>query len=121
MSFSRLLNDCVRVRLEPVPEKTAGGILIPSAEDCPLRKGVVLQVGPGRYTKVRRRGPDKKYDEVWRPLESKTGDRVAFFIASVDTKSGKAVSHYLAEDERVIRESDILFFLLDGTDVEVTV
>ena len=120
MSFSRLLNDCVLVRLDPVSHETKGGILIPDTQPHPLRKGVVLQVGPGRYRKVRRRGTDK-YDEVWRRLESKAGDRVAFFIASVDTKSGKAVAHYLAEDERVIRESDILFFLLDGADVEVTV
>ncbi len=119
MKFKRLLTDHVLVKLEPSREKTQGGIVIPGTSPHPLRLGRVLQVGPGRYRKVRRRSaPD--YAEVYHPMEAQPGDRVAFFIASVDTRSGQAVTYYLQEDERLIREDDILFVIPDGIDVEVT-
>lgn len=119
MKFQRLLTDRVLVKLEPVKEKTQGGIVIPDTSPRAIRLGEVLLVGPGRYRKVRKReGQD--YAEVLQPTETQAGDRVAFFIASVDTKGGQAVSHYLQEDERVIREDDILFVIPDGIDVEVT-
>jgi co-chaperonin GroES (HSP10) len=115
----RLLTDRVHVRLDPRKEKTSGGLLIPETTAQAVRTGVVLHVGPGRYVKVRRRGT-QDYREVLRSTVVTPGERVAFFIASVDTKTGKAVSHYLQEDERVIREDDILFVFDEGTDVEVT-
>jgi co-chaperonin GroES (HSP10) len=119
VNFSRLLTDHILVRLEPMRTQTKGGIIIPDTQPRPLRLGTVLLTGPGRYRKVRRRGTTQ-YDEVWRPVEAAKGDRVAFFIASVDTKSGQAVTHYLQEDQRIIREDDILFLIPDGIDVEVT-
>lgn len=114
----RLFTDRVHVRLDPRKEKTSGGIVIPDNKEQAVRTGVVLSVGPGKYVKTRRRVTDE-YREVLRPTEVQLGERVAFFIASVDTKSGKAVSHYLQEDERVIREDDILFAFSDDIDVEV--
>lgn len=115
----RLFTDRVHVRLDPRKEKTSGGIVIPDNKEQVIRTGVVLDVGPGKYVKTRKRGT-QEYRDVLRPTEVQRGERVAFFIASVDTKTGKAVSHYLQEDERVIREDDILFVIPDGIDVEVT-
>lgn len=115
----RLLTDRVHVRLDPRKTKTSGGIIIPDNSEQVVRTGVVLRVGPGRFVKVRRRGT-QEYREVLRPTVVQEGERVAFFIASVDTKTGKAVSQYLQEDERVIREDDVLFVIPDGLDVEVT-
>lgn len=115
----RLFNDHVRVRLDP-PLKQRGSILVPDiARANPVRTGVILDVGPGKYVKTRQRRTHE-YRDVLRPVEAKRGERVAFLIGSVDTKSGKAVSHYLQEDERVIREEDILFVFEDGANVEVT-
>lgn len=119
MRFVRLFSDRVLVRLEPRKEKTRGGIVIPDTAPSPTRLGTIVMTGPGKYVKVRRRG-SKDYAEVLRPIEARAGERVAFLIGSVDTKSGKSVSHYLQEDERVIREEDILFIIPDGIDVEVT-
>lgn len=120
MSFRRLISDRVHVRLDPISEKTRGGIIIPDTSPRPVRKGVVLDVGPGRYVKVRQKGTTT-YSDRWLPVEVKKGDRVVFFSASVDTKTGQAVTYYLQEDERVIRENDVLFVIPEGADVEVTV
>jgi len=119
IQFARLKSDRVHVRLDPRKETTSGGILIPQNKDQEIRTGVIIGVGPGKYVKTRRRQVGD-YHEVFRPMEAKVGERVAFFIASVDTKSGKAISHYLQEDERLIAEEDILFVIDEG-DVEVTV
>lgn len=114
----RLKSDRVHVRLDPRKEKTSGGILLPDSNAQALRTGVIIDVGPGKHVKVRRHGKDE-YREVFRPMEAKVGERVAFFIASVDTKGGKAISHYLQEDERLITEEDILFVIDEGA-VEIT-
>lgn len=117
--FKTLLSDRILVRLDPPKAKTSGGIVIPDNQPQRTRTGVILQVGPGRYVKVPRRGT-QEYREVLRPIEAQMGERVAFLIGSVDTKTGQAVTHYLQEDERVIREDDILFAFSDDIDVEVT-
>ncbi len=117
--FKTLLADRLLVRLEPLREKTQGGILIPDTTAQTTRVGVILQAGPGRYVKVRRHGT-QEYREVLRPMEARVGERVAFLIGSVDTKTGQAVTHYLQENERVIREEDVLGVIPDGTDVEVS-
>lgn len=118
--FAQLLHDHALVRLDPRKDKTRGGILIPDTEAQPIRTGVVLQVGRGRRVKVRRRAEPGSYREIFRPIDVQVGERVAFLIGSVDTKTGQAVTHYLQEDERVIREDDILFAIPDGIDVEVS-
>lgn len=117
ITFSRLLTDRVLVRLEPQKTATSGGVLL--VRDEPYRTGVVVAAGPGRWVKVKRRGAEG-YREVLRPTEVREGERIVFPIGSVDTKVGKAVTHYLREDERVIREDDILFVIEDDTDVEVS-
>jgi co-chaperonin GroES (HSP10) len=117
--FSRLKSDHLLVKLDPRKEKTRGGIVIPETEAQPIRTGVILQAGPGRWTKVRRRGTGE-YKTVLRPMDAQVGERVAFLIGSVDTKTGQAVTHYLQEDERVIREDDVLFAIPDGIDLEVS-
>ncbi len=119
MRFLRLHSDNVLVRLDPRKERTSGGILIPDDKPQSARTGVILDVGPGRYVKVPRRGTSE-YREVFRPMQARKGEKVAFLIGSVDTKTGRAVTHYLQEDERVIREDDILFVFEDEVDVEVT-
>lgn len=112
-----LKSDNVHVRLDPRKDRTSGGIVIPENKDQSIRTGVILAVGPGKHVKVRKSGTSD-YREVFRPMQAQVGERVAFFIASVDTKGGKAISHYLQEDERLIREEDILGVIDD--DVEVT-
>ncbi len=118
VQFARLLSDHVLVRLDPRKDKTSGGVLLPDTKEQEVRTGVIIGMGPGKHVKVRRRGTSD-YRGVFRPMTAKVGERVAFFIASVDTRSGKAVTHYLQEDERLIREDDILFVIEDG-DVDVT-
>jgi hypothetical protein len=122
--FKVLLSDRLLVRLDPLPEMT-GSLILPRPRT--VRTGVVLQVGPGRYVKTRRPGATlspvaspAEYREVLRPTQAQKGERVAFLVGSVDTKTGQAVTHYLQEDERVIREDDVLFVIPDGVDVEVT-
>ena len=119
VTFTKLLGDHILVRLDPRKEKTSGGLHIPGTEAQPIRTGVILQVGPGRWVKVRRQSTGD-YRSVPRPMQAVVGERVAFLIGSVDTKTGQAVTHYLQEDERVIREDDVLFVIPDGVDVEVT-
>jgi hypothetical protein len=116
MFFQTLLADRLLVRLDPLPEKTGSLVLL---RPRTVRTGVVLQRGPGRYVKFRQR-QTQEYRDVLRPIDVQQGERVAFLIGSVDTKTGQAVTHYLQEDERVIREDDVLFAIPDGVDVEVS-
>jgi co-chaperonin GroES (HSP10) len=118
MKFQSLGSDRVLVRLDPRRTHTRGGLVIPDTEAQMIRTGVILQTGPGKWVKTRRR-VTQDYREVLRPIEARVGERVAFFIGSVDTKSGQAVSFHLREDERLIREEDVLFVIEEG-DVEVT-
>lgn len=117
--FEKLLADRLLVRLDPLKEKTRGGLVIPGSKARTVRTGVVLEAGPGRRVRIYRTDR-QEYREVLRPLDTRVGERVAFLIGSVDTKTGQAVTHYLQEDERVIREDDVLFEIPDGVDVEVT-
>lgn len=117
--FEKLLADRLLVRLDPV-RKQIGSILVPDiARANPVRTGVILEAGPGRYVRFYDR-ERQKYREVLRPLDAHVGERVAFLIGSVDTKTGQAVTHYLQEDERVIREDDVLFEIPAGVNVEVS-
>lgn len=119
MRFTRLFSDRILVRLDPRKEKTSGGILLPDTNAQAVRTGIVLDIGPGKLVKTRRSGTSE-YREVFRPIDVRRGEKVAFLIGSVDTKTGQAVTHYLQEDERVIREEDVLFAIPDGVDVEVS-
>lgn len=99
----RPLNDFVLVKMDPLPDRTsAGGIHL--TYDNPVRTGTVIRSGPGRLF----------VGEDYRPSESKPGDRIAFFTVINQTRQGKSVVHLLGDDQTIIRESDILFFIEEG-------
>jgi co-chaperonin GroES (HSP10) len=105
-----LFHDYILVEIEEPPKKTSSGILLPEASVHPVRKGRVLQTGPGR-----------KYIDTYRGVDVKVGERVVFLIGSVDTKSGKAILHHLPNNQVLIREPDILFVIDDDSLLEVTI
>jgi len=116
VKFRLLLSDRLLVRLDPRRAQTRGGLVIPETEAQSVRTGTIQQVGLGKRERIRRKNGE--YREVLRPIEAKEGERIAFFIGSVDTRSGQSVSRYLLEDQCVIREDDVIG-VLEG-DVEVT-
>jgi co-chaperonin GroES (HSP10) len=103
----RLLHDWVLVELEPAKEVTSGGIIKVGPD--PIRIARVLQVGPGR-----------RYPDRYVPTQVRVGDRFPFFKASTDSKNGRAIAERLPEGQELVRETDILFVIEDGADVEVT-
>jgi co-chaperonin GroES (HSP10) len=108
MELQRLLSDYVLVELEPLREKTIGGIVKPGTVVEPLRMGKVKMVGPGR-----------RFLDKYVPTQLKPGATVAFFVASTDTKGGRAITYLLREDERIIRENDVLFEILGPVEVSL--
>jgi co-chaperonin GroES (HSP10) len=105
----RPLQDWVLVELEPGASRVTGSGLHLVGED-PVRMARVLAVGSGRRV-------GKKEHLI--PTEVKPGERVAFFIASVQTKQGAQVFHSLPENQALIKESDILI-VDDGGDARIT-
>lgn len=103
----RPLHDWMVVELEPSKETFEGGFIV-RLSDNPVRIGKVISIGPGR-----------NYPDKFVPTEVEVGDRVVFFIASTDTQSGKAIHHHLPGNQRLIRETDVLFISDDGIDVTV--
>ena len=103
----RPLHDHIVVELEPVKEFTRGGIIKVAPE--PVRTGHVKAVGPGRL-----------YMDKFIPTELKVGDRIAFFQAVTDTLQGKLLHWRLPDNTVLLRETDTLFVLPDGLDMEVT-
>jgi co-chaperonin GroES (HSP10) len=102
----RLLNDVILVRLEPRKEKTPGGIVKTSID--PVWIGEALMVGPGR-----------QFKDKYVPMDVKVGDRVAFLAAATDShRPGLALQDHLDEDQRLIRQSDVLF-VVEG-EVEIS-
>jgi co-chaperonin GroES (HSP10) len=101
-----LKHDWVRVRVDPAPVKSSGGIHLVGA--VPVRTATVLATGPGRRN---RKG-------VLVPMELKVGDRFPFLKAVTETKQGHALGLLLEENEALIRENDVLFIMEE--DVEVT-
>lgn len=106
MKFAKLLSDHVLVELEPARERTGGGIILPGTVAEPVRVGRVLQAGPGR-----------RFKDRFVPTSVQVGERVCFFIASADTKTGQAVTYHLEKDQRLMREQDILGVVADGVEV----
>lgn len=104
----RPLGDHLVVEIEPEKECTSGGIIRVSPE--PVRTGKVLAVGPG-----------KRYPDKFVPTVIKPGERIAFFKAVTDTKSGKQVTYALEDNQVLLRETDVLFVLPEESKVEVTV
>ena len=108
----RPLHDYLVAELEPIKEFTRGGIIKVAPE--PLRIGRVMAIGKGRrYTKLDEDG------ETFVPTELKVGERIAFFQAVTQTKQGKANCYVLDDNEVLLRETDALFVVPDGFDLEV--
>ena len=104
----RPLNDWILVELEEEASRITDAGLIMVGED-PVRMGKVLSVGPGKC--LQRNGK-------LQPTEVEVGERVCFFIATLQTQQGKAIIHKLPDNMGLIKESDILA-VLEG-DISVT-
>ena len=109
----RPLHDHVIVELEPAKELSRGGIILTTPE--PVRIGRVISVGPGRLYRKTEGG---KAHLV--PTELKGGERIAFFQAVTQTKQGYELCYRLPENQAMLRETDALFVIPDGVDIEVT-
>lgn len=110
--LKRLLSDYMLVKIDHIPETTAGGILRVgqlSADKEPIRTGVVLMAGPGR-----------RYIDKFVPMpENIIGMRVAFMIAASHTKNGQGLRQVLQMDDKheVIRLGDVLLDVDVGVEV----
>ena len=95
------LQDWVLIEIEEA-QQMKGSLHLPDAEKEPLRTARVLKVGPG-----------KRHEKtgVILPMAVRPGDRVAFFMAVVQTKLGAALVHALDEGQGLIRENDIVFVI----------
>jgi len=112
MSLRPLHDHCV-VEMEPVKEFSRGGIIMVAPE--PVRVGRVVSIGPGRrYQKTE--GSKEKFVRT----ELKVGERIAFFQAVTQTQQGYLLHYRLPENQALLRETDALFVLPEGVDVEVT-
>ncbi len=101
-----LHNDCILVRLDPIPEKV-GSIVVPDSSQAAtnIRTGTVLRTGPGRWSK----NGKKRI-----PVAVSTGDKVAFFRANLEHLQGKQITQLLQEIDKhvgLIREDDVLYIL----------
>jgi len=111
--IKRLLSDYMLVRIDPIPEKTKGGIIRAGQLDRdkePIRTGVVLMAGPGR-----------RYTDKFMPMPANIlGKRVAFMIAASQTKGGRDLRQTLQMDaeHEIIRLGDVLLEV--DKDVEVS-
>ena len=105
----RILNDWVLVELEEEASRITDAGIIQMGED-PVRMAKVLKVGPGKH--LQKNG-------ILQPSAVKPGERIAFFIAAIQTKQGAEVFHRLPDDQALIKESDILLVDEDG-DAKVT-
>jgi len=100
----RPLNDWVLVAMDHLPgENTSGGGII-LTQPALIRKGTVLAIGKGRTYS----------DGVYKPCDTKVGERVAFLSAVLESKQGYQISGILAPNEALIREPDILFVFEEG-------
>jgi co-chaperonin GroES (HSP10) len=104
----RLMNDWVMIKMDADSNELCSGLLVkPGASfNTILRTGKVINVGPGPLAKK----DDNTYIDKRISIDISIGDGVVFnrFIAS-DTKSAQALHQIsLAEDEALIRPSDIL-------------
>jgi co-chaperonin GroES (HSP10) len=110
--IKRLLSDYMLVKIDPIPEKTEGGIIRAGQLDRdkePVRTGVVLMAGPGR-----------RYIDKFTPMpDNILGMRVAFMIAASQTKGGRELRQTLQMDaeHEIIRLGDVLLDVDEGVEV----
>jgi len=109
----RPLHDYLVVELEPVKEFTRGGIIKVAPE--PVRVGKVTAIGKGRHYPGLD-GVKGKYV----PTVLQVGERIAFFQAVTQTKQGRQLDMSLPDNHELLRETDALFVIEEGADVEVT-
>lgn len=102
-----LLSDCILIKLEPEKKEMASGIIIPDTSPEPIRVGEVLMTGPG-----------KQFTDKFVPMaDDLVGKRVAFFMATAESKQGLQLTQYLDEDTRIIRQGDVLCVIEEGVEV----
>lgn len=92
-----LHQDWIRARVLPEEKILQSGIVLIGAQ--PIRKAVVLDIGPGKLSKK----------GILLPVQLGVGDTFAFFKATSETKQGHALALLLEQDEVLIREPDVLF------------
>src|SRR3982074_3431300 len=95
----RPLGDRVVVKPKPKDEMTSSGIVLPDTASDKPQEGSVLSVGPGRVLDSGKRVE----------MEVKAGDMVLF------AKYGGSEVKVDSEDYLVIRESDLLAIVTNGT------
>ena len=103
----RPLHDWLVVRLDPLPEKTRGGIILPTDVEMRQRTGTVLRIGPGR-----RRWSDVLEREYLVPNDLEPGEKVVFFREHLEHQQGKAlvgVMQELEEGTGLLRVDDVLW------------
>lgn len=100
----RPLQDRVLVELELEKGKSLGGVILTGHD--PVRTAKVLRVGPG-----------KQYEDKFLPTEVKSGERVAFMQATLETRSEAQVNWNMPDGQALIRETDILGVVEDGVDI----
>jgi co-chaperonin GroES (HSP10) len=94
------MNDRIRVRIDPEKKVTAGGVVIPeSATEGVLATGVVLDVGPGLWSKK----GNKRC-----PVGVEKGEGVVFVKFHHLTETNKGVQHVIGKDELLLQPNDIL-------------
>ena len=93
------LGDRVVVKPKPKDEMTSSGIVLPDTASDKPQEGSILSVGPGRVLDNGKRVE----------MEVKVGDTVLF------AKYGGTEVKLEGEDYLVIRESDLLAIVTNGT------
>ena len=99
----RLRHDWVRVVVEPEKKVSDGGIFLPGVQ--PIRIARVVAVGPGRQFR----------SGAFIPMELKVGDRFHFFKGASETRQGHALALLLDENEALLRETDVLSVIDEGS------
>ena len=102
----RPLHDWLLVEVEP-GKKTFGSSSIVRVVGDPVSTGKIIAAGPGRH-----------YIDKFVPTQVKVGERVAFLTALTETGQGKSIGHVIAENQALIRETDVLV-VVEGK-VEIT-
>lgn len=112
----RPLSDWLVVKVAPF-DKRSSIIDLPGANESAVRKGEVLEVGPGR-AKTDTAGHE--------PMDVKVGEKIVFLRWHGEHRPGKAQVEALAkwsaelgEDLMMIRQNDILFAYEGDVKVDV--
>ena len=112
----RLLQDWVLIEREPHASKSETILLAGDFNKTNVRKGVVLDTGPGTYN---------KHGSLV-PVPVVPGERVAYFRWHHEHRPGKTqmqalyeLSVEMGKDIALIRTADILFVIEPGYDVAV--